>query len=225
MGKKTHPFAFRLGGVNQWRSRWFDARSFPIRLKEDAALRDYLAKKLKKGLVESVEIERTANRLLIAVNAARPGLLIGRGGGGAEEIRRDVVRLLEGVRGTKEVGEVRFEIREAAKPESNAAVVCQQVADQLERRLPFRMVMKRTLEKIFADKGVGGARIRVSGRLGGAEMSRSEHLERGKIPLHTIRANIDYSQCIARTTYGVIGVKVWTYRGEVFKDKTEAQKQ
>lgn len=185
-------------------------------LKEDTALRDYLTKKLKRGLIEKIEIERTANRLAIFIFTARPGLLIGRGGGGVEEIRRDVVKRVGAIRGTKDIGEIRVEIQEIGKPDTHAAIMAQQVAEQLEKRLPFRRVLKRSLEKIMADKSVQGAKIMVAGRLGGAEMSRSEHLAQGKIPLHTMRANIDYAQGTGHTTYGIIGIKVWIYKGEVF---------
>lgn len=219
MGRKINPTAFRTGHTYPWASRWFDPRNAPTLLAEDVALRSFLLPELKKALIEHIDIERTANRLFIIIAAARPGMILGRGGAGIEEIRKKVIAKLQKLRKKKDIGDLKIEIQEVPRPESHAGIVCQQIADQLERRLPFRRIMKQTISKVVADKSVQGVKVRISGRLGGAEMSRSEALHQGKIPLHTIRANIDYAQCLAKTTYGILGIKTWIYKGEVLREK------
>ncbi|MBI2582894.1 30S ribosomal protein S3, partial [Candidatus Azambacteria bacterium] len=173
---------------------------------------------------DAVEIERSGTALRLLIKTARPGLIIGRGGTGIEEIRKEVVRLLEKLRGPKEKIDLAIEIQEIRKPEFHAMVMARQMAGELEKRIPFRRVMKQTLDRIMQSKEVEGAKVALAGRLGGAEMSRTEWLAKGKIPLHTLRANIDYAQTEARTTYGAIGIKVWIYKGEVFGEKEKGER-
>lgn len=223
MGQKVHPTAFRLGFVKDWTSRWFSIARYKQFLIEDIAIRELIEKKLaRSAAVERVEIERSANLVNIIIHTARPGILIGRGGTGVETIKKEIEsrifkmrRLTEGFKMPK----VRVEIREVRNPESFASLVAYDVANALERRVPYRRVLKQAIGKTFENKKIEGVKISVSGRLDGAEIARIEWLAKGKIPLHTLRADIDYFHANAYTTYGVIGVKVWLYKGEVFSDK------
>ncbi|MBI2587761.1 30S ribosomal protein S3 [Candidatus Azambacteria bacterium] len=224
MGQKVHPIGLRLGIVANWKSRWFAPKKFRQYLKEDVKIRDYLMRKFASSAVDAVEIERSGTALRLLIKTARPGLIIGRGGTGIEEIRKEVVRLLEKLRGPKEKIDLAIEIQEIRKPEFHAMVMARQMAGELEKRIPFRRVMKQTLDRIMQSKEVEGAKVALAGRLGGAEMSRTEWLAKGKIPLHTLRANIDYAQTEARTTYGAIGIKVWIYKGEVFGEKEKGER-
>ncbi|HXK40942.1 MAG TPA: 30S ribosomal protein S3 [Candidatus Paceibacterota bacterium] len=210
MGQKISPTSFRIGINKDWASRWFGHRKYVSYLKDDVAVRDFLGKKLKNTAVDRIEIERGTDTLNILIHTARPGLIIGRGGTGVEELKSSIRDLLK-----KKVG-VRIEIQEIKSPEASAAIMAESIVDQIEKRIPFRRVMKQTLSKIMAGKGVKGAKIQIGGRLDGAEIARSEHLEEGSLPLQTIRADIDFARATAITTYGTIGVKVWIYKGEVF---------
>lgn len=219
MGRKIHPLAFRVGVNQPWRSRWFSTRHFKEYLREDVLLLEWLRDRLRRAYVTEINIERlSGGKLEITIHTARPGVLIGRGGAGIDELRRDLSARLAEIRDEKEVpdGEVRIEVQEVRNPDAHAALLAQSIAEQLERRMPFRRVITRTLERAMATKEVRGARIQVSGRLGGAEMSRKEWVREGQVPLQTLRANIDYALDEARTTYGVIGVKVWLYKGDIF---------
>lgn len=215
MGQKVHPFIYRIGIATNWKSRWFSKKNYRDFLKQDIKLRSFVVKTLDKSGVDAIEIERSANLVNIIVKTARPGLIIGRGGSGAEDIKQRIKKFLE-----KEFpgfkSEIRLEIEEVSRPTAHAAIVAQEVAEQIERRMPYRRVIKQGLDRIMQNKEVQGSKIMVSGRLNGAEIARREWLKDGRIPLQTIRAGIDYAQAIAYTTYGTIGVKVWIYRGEVF---------
>ena len=226
MGNKAHPVGLRLGISSTWSSRWFDSRHFRRYLKEDTAIRDFLSKRLKTAEVESIIIERSGKKTTVIISTARPGLIIGRGGGGVEELRKHIINTIKKTSGPDASNidtDLRLEVQEVGHGESSAAIVAQQVADQLEKRQPFRRVLKRTIEKVASDSKVHGVKVEVAGRLGGSEMSRREWLSSGRLPLHTLRANIDYAQVHAQTTWGTIGVKVWIYKGEVFKEKDKKE--
>lgn len=224
MGNKVHPIGFRLGVYREWTSRWFAPRSFRQFLREDVALQQWLRKKLRRAMVTEVRFERlSGGKLQVTIATARPGILIGRGGGGIEELRKELKARLSALRGGKGADDVRIEVQEVQNPDGNAALIAQSIADQLERRMPFRRVLNRSLERALAAKGVLGAKIAISGRLGGAEMKRREWTQGGKVPLQTLRADIDFVQEEARTTWGTIGVKVWLYKGEIFREKTKQQ--
>ena len=225
MGRKIHPLAFRLGVNQPWKSRWFSKKHFREYLREDTLLLEWLKKRLRRAYVTDINIERLpGGKMEITIHTARPGILIGRGGAGIEELRHAVNEKLREIRGAhgmhqKKNDQVRIEIQEVRNPDAHASLLAQSVAEQLERRMPFRRVMTRTLERAMAAREVQGAKIQVSGRLGGAEMSRKEWVRDGRVPLQTLRANIDYALDEARTTYGVIGVKVWLYKGDLFSEE------
>lgn len=220
MGQQVHPIAFRLGVHRAWASQWFAKRMFKQYLREDVVLRNFLRERLRLSHVTEIRFERlSGGKLQVTIRTARPGMIIGRGGGGIEEIRKAVQAQLRKIRGTAVPEEVRIEVQEVRDPDAHAVLLAQSIADQLERRMPFRRVLKRSLERALAARGIQGARIAISGRLGGTEMQRREWAQGGKVPLNTLRADIDYAQEEARTTWGVIGVKVWLYKGEVFKER------
>lgn len=222
MGKKVNPLVFRLGVIEGWKSRWFQERNYKDFLKEDHALRAFLTEKLKKLGLEKIEIERSAHKIVLIIHTSRPGLVIGKGGAGIESLKNEIEKKYQKMRkDKKEKSEIKIRIEEVAKPEAHAQIVAQTSADQLERRLPFRRVLKQTLEKAMQNKEVKGAKIRVSGRLDGSEMSRTEWLSKGQMPLHTLRANVDFAMANAYCTYGVIGIKVWLYKGDVFEEKKD----
>lgn len=211
---------FRLGIIQDWKSRWFNQKQYKQFLEEDYLLRDFVYQKLKKMGLEKVEITRSAHQITIIIFTSRPGLIIGRGGTGVETLKKEIDEKYNAIKADKKSKtELKIQIEEVSKPESRAQIVAQQAADQLEKRMPFRRVLKQTLEKMLQNREVKGAKIRFSGRLDGNEMSRTEWLGKGKIPLQTLRADVDFATANAYCTYGVIGVKVWVYKGEVF-DKT-----
>ncbi|MBU1177218.1 MAG: 30S ribosomal protein S3 [Patescibacteria group bacterium] len=216
MGRKVHPFIFRLGSVTNWKSRWFSKKQYRDFLEQDTKLRSFVVEKLKKASVNLVEIERSANNINIIIKTARPGLVIGRGGSGIEDLKNEIKKLLQKNDLTKTKYEVRLEVEEVKDPDIQANIVGMEMASQIEKRLPYRRVMKQTLDKIMQNQKVKGAKILMKGRLNGAEIARKEHLKKGKIPLQTMRSNIDYASSTAYTTYGTIGIKVWIYKGEVF---------
>ncbi len=220
MTHTVHPYAHRLGIIRDWRSRWFaaDKKTFRENIVVDETIRAYLKKRLKGMHVSEVEIERTQNEVRVIVHTARPGLVIGRSGENATKLRTELgkaVRKVAPLHNRK----VMLDIMEIRQPETSAAVVAQMVAEGLEKRMPFRRVLKSTIEKVMATRDVIGVRIVLSGRLGGADMSRTEQLKKGRIPLQTFRANIDYTQYEAKLPYGVIGIKVWIYLGDTFTDR------
>ena len=206
MGQKVHPYGFRLGFNRTWLSRWFDKRRYPELLHEDLALRRDLKKRLSHAGVARIEIERAANKLKINISTSRPGIIIGKRGAEIDKLRDEVH--------AKTGREVFINIQEILKPELEAQLLSESVAIQLEKRVAFRRAMRKAIESAqrFGAKGV---KVRVSGRLGGSEIARSEWYLEGRLPLHTLRSDIDYGFAEARTTYGVIGVKVWIYKGEL----------
>ena len=230
MGQKISPTSFRLSVNKEWRSRWFGlGKKYTEFFREDYAIRTFLNKKLKNMSVDRVEIERSPDLLNIIIHTARPGLIIGRGGTGAEDLKKEIQKKIHPVKSTKggAAGQqfnrvkrktaVKIEIQEFKNPETSASIMAESVAEQIERRLPFRRVMKQVLSKIMANKReVMGAKLELAGRLNGAEIARTEHLEEGSLPLQTLRAEIDYAKRTAYTTYGTIGIKVWVYKGMKF---------
>jgi len=210
MGQKISPTSFRTGISKDWASRWFGGRKYVPYLKDDVSVRTFLAKKLKNIGVDRVELERGTDALNVVIYTARPGLLIGRGGTGVEELKNAIQKLL------KNKVSVRIEIQEIKNPEASAMIMAESIVDQVEKRIPFRRIMKQTLSKIMASKQVKGAKILMGGRLDGAEIARSEHLEEGNLPLQTLRADIDYAKATAMTSFGTVGIKVWIYKGEKF---------
>ena len=207
MTHKVHPKAFRLQEQGGWTSRWLDRKQTPVLLREDFLIRTFLEKKLKEAGIEDVEIERFRGKLNIILLSARPGLIIGRGGSGAEALRKEIIKMVPKDR------EVRLEIREVKNPWASASLTAQWVAQQLERRMPHRRLLKQTMGKVMANKEIQGCKIEVAGRLGGADIARREKIKQGRLPLQTLRSIIDYSLHEAFTTYGTIGVKVWMYKG------------
>lgn len=210
MSHKVHPTIFRILHVRTWASRWFDPKRSVDFLREDFIIRDFLERALKDASVEGVEIERFAGRTVVIVNSARPGLIIGRQGAGIEELKK---RLVKEFRHQKisPPKDLRLDVHEIKNPWISAALAGQSIAQQLQKRMPHRRVMKQTLSKIMANKEVLGAKIHLSGRLGGAEIARRETLRQGRLPLQTLRANVTYALTEAHTTAGSIGIKVWIY--------------
>jgi len=224
MTHTVHPYAHRLGIIRDWRSRWFagDKKNFRENLKVDADIRNFLQKRLRGMYVSQTEIERSANEIRVLVHTARPGLVIGRSGENATKLRAELTKVIQKA-APKHGRTVKLDIMEIRQPETDAAIVAYMVAEGLEKRMPFRRVLKQTIEKVMAVREVLGTRIVISGRLGGADMSRTEQLKKGRIPLQTFRANIDFAHERAYLPYGVIGIKVWIYQGEQFeKDQNRA---
>ncbi|MBX2866429.1 30S ribosomal protein S3 [Candidatus Kaiserbacteria bacterium] len=218
----AHPYAQRLGIIRDWQSRWItnDPKRFREYVRTDASVRKLLSKELKGMYVASVEIERDENIYRIIITTSRPGLVIGRSGEGAQKLRKKVDMLLRTLKLSVKP-EVKLDIEELRSPESSASVVGQMVVEGLEKRMPFRRVLKQTVEKVMANRDVLGVRIIVSGRLGGAEMARKEEAKKGRIPLQTLRADIDFASERAILPYGVIGIKVWIYKGDIFGDRKD----
>jgi small subunit ribosomal protein S3 len=216
----AHPYVQRLGIIREWKSRWFagDPKKYREYLRTDAAVRKYLAKKLRGMYIAGIEIERNEKVFRVVISTSRPGLIIGRSGEGATKLRKDIDLLLRTLKLT-EKPEIKIDIEEVRNPEVSASIVGQMVVEGLEKRMPFRRVMKQTAEKVMANRDVKGVRIITSGRLGGAEMARKEELKKGRIPLQTLRADIDFARETAVLPYGAIGVKVWIYRGDIFADR------
>ncbi len=215
MGQKVNPYGFRLGNTTDWKSRWFTDREYKDYLIEDLRIRQYLAKELERAAVSRVEIERTRDRLRIDVHTARPGIVIGRRGAEAERLRAKLAEITKNPRLT-------LNIQEIKQPELDAALMAQGIADQLAGRVSFRRAMKRAVQTV-QKAGALGVRVQCAGRLGGAEMSRRESYREGRVPLHTLRADIDYGFREARTTYGRIGVKVWIYKGDILPYKVSSE--
>lgn len=216
----AHPYVQRLGIIRDWKSRWFTAnpKKFREYVRTDGAVRKFLAKRLRNLHVAGIEIERNEKIFRVIISTSRPGLIIGRSGEGATKLRHDIDMLLRTLSLT-EKPEIKVDIEEVRSPESSASIVGQMVVEGLEKRLPFRRVMKQTAEKVMANRDVKGVRIISSGRLGGAEMARKEEIKKGRIPLQTLRADIDFAREKAILPYGSIGVKVWIYRGDIFADR------
>lgn len=206
MGQKVHPYGFRLGIINDWKSRWFATKNYPELLQEDIKIRRYLERRMRHAAVSQVEIERTAQRVKIDIWTARPGIVIGRRGSEVDKVKGD----LEKITGKQ----VHVNIQEIREPELDAFLVAQNIAEQLEGRVSFRRAMKKSVQNAMR-AGAKGIRVSCSGRLGGAEMARTEWYREGRVPLQTLRSDIDYGYSVSRTTFGVIGVKVWIYRGDI----------
>lgn len=214
----VHPYAHRLGIIRDWKSRWFGAKDdFKKFLKGDVLIRKFLDKRLRGNYIAGIEIERNAKTFRILIKTARPGMVIGRAGEGSVKLKNDILK--EAARLKLDIPkDFKLDVEEVRSPESNAGVVAEMVCEGLEKRMPFRMILKQTIEKVMANRDVKGARIAISGRLGGAEMARYEQIRRGGIPLQTFRADIDFAKNTARLPYGAIGVKVWVYKGQIFAD-------
>ena len=220
MSHTVHPFSHRLGIIRDWKSRWFALHGkYRENLKADVLLRGFLFKRLKGMHVGGVEIERGEKTLRIVVKTARPGLIIGRSGEGSVKLRNDIIAFLK--KNKIIVSEaLKLDIEEVKSAESNAAIVAEMIAEGLEKRMPFRRVMKQMIEKVMASREVEGVKIYLGGRLGGADMARSETLKKGRIPLQTLRADIDFAIGRASIPQGDLGIKVWIYKGEVFNKKS-----
>ena len=208
MGQKVHPYGFRLGVTKTWRSRWFAKQDYAKLLKEDLDLKESLLERLKAAGVSSIEVDRPGNKLRITIRTSRPGIIIGRKGAEIEKLKTDLAK--------KTKREVFIDINEVHKPELDAQLVAESIALQLEKRVAFRRAMRKAVDSALRF-GCKGIKVRVSGRLNGAEIARSEWYLQGQLPLHTLRADLDYGFAQAYTTYGVIGVKVWTYKGEIIE--------
>lgn len=210
MGQKISPTSMRTSVNKDWLSRWFNVKKYPEFLKEDVAIRKFLTGKLKNMSVDRVEIERSPDVLAIAVHTARPGLIIGRGGTGIEDLKRDLLLII------KRKTAIRLDVQEFKNPETSATIVAEQMAEQIEKRLPYRRLLKQSLAKIMSNRDIKGAKVTVGGRLDGNDIARTEHLEQGSLPLQTLRADIDFAKATAHTTYGTVGIKVWIYKGLKF---------
>lgn len=208
MGQKVNPVGLRIGVIRDWESKWYAGdKEFGTLLLEDVKIREYLKNKLKDSAVSRIEIERAANRVNVTIHTAKPGMVIGKGGSEVENLRVQIAKLTKGKK-------VHINISEIKAPDLDATLVAESIAQQLERRISFRRAMKQAIQR-STRAGAKGIKTLVSGRLGGAEIARSEGYSEGTVPLHTLRADIDYGTAEAHTTYGRLGVKVWIYRGEV----------
>jgi small subunit ribosomal protein S3 len=213
MGQKVNPVAFRMGMSQSWKSKWFSDKNYVAYLKQDVLMRRYLKKKLRDAGVSRIEIKRSADDMTVIVYSSRPGIIIGRGGTGIEDLKKDLVK-----RFVKDQKKLKISIEEIKKPMLSSGIVMQSIVDQVEKRMPYRKVMKKTIERVM-EAGAKGVKIKLSGRLNGVEIARKETLGQGRLPLHTLRANIDYSRGAAATTYGAIGVKVWIYKDKESEEK------
>jgi len=207
MGQKISPTSLRVSVNKDWRSRWFSVKKYPQFLKEDMAVRKFLEKKLQNMSVDRIEIERSPDVLSITISTARPGLIIGRGGTGIEDLKAEIAKLI------KRKTAVRLDVQEFKNPEASARIMAEQMAEQVEKRIPYRRILKQAIAKMTANRDVKGVKVSISGRLDGKEIARTEHLEEGSLPLQTLRAYIDFAEATAFTTYGTVGVKVWIYKG------------
>jgi small subunit ribosomal protein S3 len=216
----VHPYSHRLGIIRDWKSRWFgkNQATYVDHLRADVLVRSWLTKKLRGMYVSLIEIERSEKQYRIILNTSRPGMIIGRGGDGIEKLKLALKKEMARLK-IITPQDVKLDIVEVSNPEADAAIVAAMIVEGIEKRLPFRRVLKMTIEKVMANRDVKGARIAVAGRLGGAEMARREQIKRGGIPLQTLRADIDFAREKAYMTYGVIGIKVWIYRGMKFDKK------
>ena len=215
MAQKVHPRIFRIGTIGSWKSKWFAKKNYAKFLEQDIKVRKYIHKKLRESGVANIEIERSGDTVTVNVYTSKPGLVIGRGGTGADELKKDIKK-----RFFDKKTNVNLNIHEVTKPYLSAQLVCQGIIEQLEKRIPFRRVAKRSIDQVM-QAGVKGVKIIIGGRLNGAEIARKEKFSEGSIPLHTLRADVDYARGAAHTTYGSVGVKVWINKGEVFKNSSK----
>ena len=218
MGQKVNPYGFRLGVTTDWKSRWFEERNYQNCVIEDWEIRDYLMSQLESAAVSRIEIERTRDRLRVDIHTARPGIVIGRRGAEADRLKKKI----EEITGLN--NRIQLNIQEIKQPELDAALIAQGICDQLARRVAFRRAMKRSIQTV-QKAGALGVKVQCSGRLGGSEMSRKEQYREGRVPLHTLRADIDYGFREAKTTYGRIGVKVWIYKGDILPYKVSSEEK
>ncbi|MEZ4210709.1 MAG: 30S ribosomal protein S3 [Candidatus Paceibacterota bacterium] len=220
MSKKVHPYSHRMVILRDWKSRWFATdKKYSDFLRADIFIKEYLMKKLKGSFVSVIEIERSRNGIRVIIKTSRPGVIIGRQGEGAKKLKDDLLKMMR----KNDIAipeDLKVDIVEVSNPDADAKIVALSIVEGLEKRLPFRRVLKQTLEKVMAVREVKGARILIGGRLNGADMARTEYVKKGSIPLQTFRADVDFARERANMSYGVIGIKVWIYKGEVFdKDK------
>ncbi|HRZ95070.1 MAG TPA: 30S ribosomal protein S3 [Candidatus Moranbacteria bacterium] len=213
MGHKVNPVGLRMGINQNWKSKWFSKKEYKDNLRKDVEIRKDIMKKWKNAAISEVEIERSQATVKIIIKTARPGVIIGRGGSGIEDIKRHIQKNF--FKNDKKAP-LSIDVQEIRNFEESAQVLAQNAADQIEKRMPFRRIMKSMLDQAIKNNLIKGVKVEMCGRLGGAEMSRREWLSKGTLPLHTLRANIDFARATAYTTYGTIGVKVWLYKGEVF---------
>lgn len=213
MGHKVHPKIFRIGELYTWDSKWFARKDYAKFLQQDILIRKFLRKELKEAAVAQIEIERTPAAITLIIHSGKPGVIIGRGGQGIEELKKKVKKNFLDPKSSLNIN-----IKEIDQPNLAAELIVQSIAADLEKRMPFRRVMKQAIGKV-EKAGAKGVKVTVSGRLNGAEIARTETLSSGKLPLHTLRADIDYARGTAKTTYGILGIKVWIYKGEIFKKK------
>ncbi len=206
MGQKTHPIGFRLGVIRDWSSNWFDEKNFAENLDEDITLRKYIRQRLPNAGISRIELNRTSKKITLTIHTSRPGIVIGKGGSEVDQLREEIKALTN--------MEVQINVNEVKRPELDAYLVAENIAQQIERKIGFRRVIKKAIQATMR-MGADGIRIRAAGRLGGSEMARQENYHEGRVPLHTLRADIDFATITAKTTYGSIGVKVWICNGEV----------
>ncbi len=210
MGQKTHPYGFRLGVIKTWKSKWFEDKQYATWLHQDILLKKKIREKFAHAGIADIEIERAANKAKVVIFTSRPGIIIGKRGAGVEQLKSDLQKLTE--------NELFVDIQEIRKAETNAKLVAENIATQLERRVAFRRAMKKAMQTAMKF-GVKGVRIEAKGRLGGAEIARDEGYRDGRVPLHTLRADIDYGEAVAKTTAGTVGIKCWIFRGEIFSQR------
>lgn len=221
MSHTVHPYAHRLGIIRDWKSRWFGVKGkYQSYLKGDILIREYLETRLRGMYVADINVERNEKILRIIIKTSRPGMIIGKSGEGATKIKAEIINLLRKNKALT-TQELKIDIEEVKSPESNSAIVAYMIAEALEKRLPFRRVMKQTIDKVMMSRDVKGIRVYLGGRLGGAEMARVEELKKGRVPLQTLRADIDFATEKAHMTYGDIGIKVWIYKGDIFAEKNK----
>lgn len=218
MSHSVHPYAFRINILRDWKSRWFGVgKKYKTQLKTDIILREWLEKKLEKAYIENIDLERLQSFLHIIIKTSRPGILIGRKGEGAEKLKKDIKTKLKTINASNNSSDVKLTIEEIKDAESRAPIVAKMVKEELEKRRRFRKVLKKSIEKSMGNRNVKGIKIALSGRLDGADMGRREWLKKGKIPLQTLRSDVDFYREKAHLPYGDIGIKVWIYRGEIFE--------
>jgi small subunit ribosomal protein S3 len=217
MSHKVHPKSFRIKGTEDWNIRGFYGKKMPQYLEEDFLTKEFLRKKLVEASVANIEIEHSANKLNIIIETARPGLIIGRGGEGVDSLKKEIETKIQKKLANKTAREIKIEIREIKNPWISASLVAQMAAQQIEKRMPFRQVIKKSIERVMTNREVKGIRIEMAGRLNGIEIARREWLGQGQLPRNTIRADIEYAHSEAQCTYGKIGIKVWLYKGEKFE--------
>lgn len=225
MGQKINPNSYRLGITRGWPVRWFMKGAYPKYLQEDEMIRKIIRERIALAGISEIQIERTQGNLRVFIKAARPGLIIGRGGKGMEDLNKAIAGALRKLRKTKNPIPLSVTIEELKRSEISSVYVAQQIAWDLERRMPFRRTMKKYLEQIMQNRDVKGGKIAMGGRLDGNEIARRESLSKGALPLQTLRADIDFGRATAKTTYGTIGIRVWIYKGEIFEKETGQDKK